>query len=810
MPPQVQLTADRGLCLQQSAEMHNKTEKKRIIHFSRWLSAILIVALATVLFAPSIINWQINRILKDLMPEGDVAELRLSHVGIYRSEFSLIVHDDKLPENFSVRLDSGLLEYHPLRLLSRQIDSIRISGLTVRLIATNGVLNVPAADLFAKEGESEPFTLESIRSLPVKVSRVQIDGGIVAKTADELIVVPLYVTAKANEGRQWDSISGHATLMLASNRLSLDMECDIQKQTASATVDGVFSSFSLPYSLRRLIPDFLYGINANTEAAANVRFNGAKLAEFEVHTQLDASAYTASGPIALRPEIKASGDASRFSVSVTGIRSDASGFPVTFNATNILCDVSAGTVDGTAYIGISSNTPLAIAFGYATNSFHAATKPGDTANSGSLRVGDVAFDYTAPSTALKATFEEGALRADLSVGIPYVSYTAADTAATNFILKADAAGGLGTITASAEASADLVFRDMEVANISAIGRLPKAGPFVYEGNIAAIGATLKFGGDIAPSDRGGIRATNYIAMAEQPLDLTTIQKLIPELDGVEIKTKAKVSGGYFFEGGKSGGAVHLVLSEGAVDWPEKRFSASDIRLSFSLPKLPELTSDSQMLRFKNLKYRRAEVESGRLVFRMHSPTVWFLDNLNLDWCGGKVRGESTRLSPENRRTRITLHADRINVSKLLHQIGIGMDSGGAGEISGTIPVVISREDGVVFRDAFLYSTPGEKGHIELAPSKAVLDAAEESVSTSLAVDALRSFDYSWMRIGLNTEGEVLTAKLQMDGKPANKLYYSVGRDGIVKSSQPVRFQGIVLDASFNIPLAETLSLITNE
>ena len=774
------------------------------------MSAISLITLAVVLFAPPLITWQINRILENIIPEGESAEFRLSHAGLYRSDISLVFHDEMLPGDFSFRLDSCVLEYHPLRLLSGQIDSIRASGLTVRVIATNGVLNVPGADLFAKHGESGPFTLESIRSLPVKVSRLQIDGGIVAKTTDELIVIPFYMTAVANEGRQWDSISGNATVMLASNRLSLEMACDIQRQTISATLDGVLSSYSLPYEIRRAMPESLYGLNANLKAAADAEFDGAKLVAFDASALCDASAYTPSGPIALRPSIEASGDASCLIASVTGLRSDAPGFPVTLDATNIVCDFAARKVDGTAYVEISTNAPIAIAFGYATNRFHAATAPGATANSGSLRIGSTALDYADISAELDAALKERALRADLSVEIPSVSYTAADTAATNFILKASAEGSPGSITATVEAGADVAFRGMDVARVSASGRLPPGGPFAYKGNVTVLGAALEFGGDIAPAARGGIRATNYLAMSEQPLDLAILSDLIPELEGLKINADARAAGGYSFEGGKSGGAIGFVLSNGTVEWPEKRFSASDIRLTFALPKLPVLTSDSQVLRFKNLKYGRLELESGRMGFRMYSPTVWFMDNLYLDWCGGKVRGESTRLSPENRRTRITLHADRLNLPVLLHQIGIGVDSGGAGQISGTIPVVVSREDGVVFRDAYLYSTPGEEGRIELSPSRAVLDAAEESVNTSLAVDALRSFDYSWMRIGLNTEGETLTAKLQMDGKPANKLYYSVGRDGIVKSSQPVKFQGIILDASFNIPLTETLSLITIE
>ena len=47
----------------------------------------------------------------------------------------------------------------------------------------------------------------------------------------------------------------------------------------------------------------------------------------------------------------------------------------------------------------------------------------------------------------------------------------------------------------------------------------------------------------------------------------------------------------------------------------------------------------------------------------------------------------------------------------------------------------------------------------------------------------------------------------MDGKPTNKLFYFVGEKGIVKSKNATHFEGIVLDATFKIPIQDTLSLV---
>lgn len=67
-------------------------------------------------------------------------------------------------------------------------------------------------------------------------------------------------------------------------------------------------------------------------------------------------------------------------------------------------------------------------------------------------------------------------------------------------------------------------------------------------------------------------------------------------------------------------------------------------------------------------------------------------------------------------------------------------------------------------------------------------------------DALRNFEYSWARVQMQTEDGSLKLQLQLNGKPAAPLYYSYGKDGIVKSSVPHVFQGIRLDVNLNVPL----------
>ena len=59
---------------------------------------------------------------------------------------------------------------------------------------------------------------------------------------------------------------------------------------------------------------------------------------------------------------------------------------------------------------------------------------------------------------------------------------------------------------------------------------------------------------------------------------------------------------------------------------------------------------------------------------------------------------------------------------------------------------------------------------------------------------------------LNSEGEDLLLKFEMDGRPSNKLNYSVSGGEIVRSRNASKFEGLVLDTNFRIPLNALISI----
>ena len=79
----------------------------------------------------------------------------------------------------------------------------------------------------------------------------------------------------------------------------------------------------------------------------------------------------------------------------------------------------------------------------------------------------------------------------------------------------------------------------------------------------------------------------------------------------------------------------------------------------------------------------------------------------------------------------------------------------------------------------------------------------------LAVEALKSYEYTWAKLGIDTEGENLRLNLQFDGRPTGPLPFVYQKEfgGFVRVSADHPgsvFQGIRLDVNFRLPLDQLL------
>ena len=240
----------------------------------------------------------------------------------------------------------------------------------------------------------------------------------------------------------------------------------------------------------------------------------------------------------------------------------------------------------------------------------------------------------------------------------------------------------------------------------------------------------------------------------------------------------------------------------------RKLKLTDAALRFSLPNLPELESAAgQRFRFKAFQFDNLKFDSGRVNFRMETPKTWYLEGATFNWCGGKIRIGSVKIAPETERFSTVMYCDRVRLGQLLAQFGIGADAGDNAALNGTIPVSI-RNGRIIFRNGFLYSTPGETGILKLVPNATVNAMGQSSVEMSFALSALKDFQYQWVKLTMNTVNDDLKLKFQVDGRPSGPLPFSIDPDSgrPVKTQGTNRFQGIPLDVNVTIPLTKSLEL----
>lgn len=325
-----------------------------------------------------------------------------------------------------------------------------------------------------------------------------------------------------------------------------------------------------------------------------------------------------------------------------------------------------------------------------------------------------------------------------------------------------------------------------------------------QGEADLLGLRISLQGMLNRDAEGRLQGTAEMLLPSQPLpaDLPWAEWL-PTWADLQLSgtVEAELHGNW--RGDKGTGRLKVQLDQVDAVSAARKAALRGGRLTLELPRLPELaTGGSQRLACRELKFGNLELGSGFVQFRVDNARLAYVESLRFNWCDGILRTGSIRLSPESERLIITLYGDRLRLPAMLSQFGLGRAEG-EGRISGSLPLVISR-DNVRFRDAFLYSTPGETGQLRLQPSEPVSRTAAASDQMQLALEALSDFSFNWVRLTLDTDAENLQLSLKVDGKPNQRLHFRPQGAGFVKSEVANEFQGLALNLNVSVPLQEFL------
>jgi len=215
------------------------------------------------------------------------------------------------------------------------------------------------------------------------------------------------------------------------------------------------------------------------------------------------------------------------------------------------------------------------------------------------------------------------------------------------------------------------------------------------------------------------------------------------------------------------------------------------------------SAPEQLLTVDHLSLGNLKLDDIRLHYQLEPDSAFFLEGLELNWCEGRVSLYNARFRPETTEVSVQLFCDRLSLEQVLAACGV-KDVSAGGELNGRMPVRWTA-DGLSIDRGFLFTTPGRSGTFSFGTAKVaegiLPPGSLEQGQVGLVTAALAEFNYDWITLTLNSEGENLLVVVEMAGTPANILPYEYdsGTGTYVKTAlRPGR--GIRQTMRFNLNL----------
>ena len=876
-----------------------KTRTRTLVWPLAILSLILAAALAAALATPSIVENQVNSILKTLITNG-AADMQIRSIGLSETNLACSLKDAQGKKIGAI--GSLTLKYSVFGLLSKKIKSLEIENADILLNLDPETMSVslPLYDLVKQKLEnntpSAPNTKNehgtSLNSkIPFALEKAAVSGNLVVLSGDgEMTFIPYSLTASADTEKGWDVIAYTSTCAFSTNRISANGVFNNTSQTVTADISVKFATSALPRDIRTNVLPRAFRANLELDGKLNFSLKDTILTpesrlSAKMHTAFRTGKFKSASDsiIEISPD-----DKGGLELKIDKLSAIYDNLPLSIENIDVRTDSKLTLIDGSfntkaggsfstdSHFKITKNSEKAFDF-----TFTSKSAPEQSLEYASLmfELSDMTFDAEGsfgesgkpPVWAARlaaqnikgineaASFEAKSLSglfsgtgtdAEARIAIGSVTAESAGAIYKTDNMTLDAAFKENKLAATLRSAAgNAVMGKFEAALKDISYEIPLALPApekdapegyinvaqgLYNGKrIAAFNGKVKFEKNVfsldstltafanhaniiltaAPFDSQGFKLNAAIDIPKQPLTVTAeLEELMPQFKKLRLEGFVEMNANYAFsQDAPHTGSLALKIDGAAFTMPEMKLSGNGINLEFTIPRLAEMASaPERKLSFKNIQFDEIKFSDGDIRFRMESPTSYRLENAVLSWCGGRVRTNSTSFTAGQKEYAATLYCDRLQLSELLRQTGVGKLSG-EGRVSGSIPVKFSLEE-IAFDDAFLYSTPGETGTIKGELNESAAGGTGSSVELAIAREAMKDFSYSWVKLGLNTDKaapENLKMTLQLDGKPKNDLYFKYDeKTGIFKPSDiPCRFQGIRLDVNINLKLDKTMKLI---
>lgn len=287
---------------------------------------------------------------------------------------------------------------------------------------------------------------------------------------------------------------------------------------------------------------------------------------------------------------------------------------------------------------------------------------------------------------------------------------------------------------------------------------------------------------------------------------------LPPLTGIVVDGAFECKGDVWVGAGIVKSALQIKLYDARLEYEEKGFSIEGLNVSLAIPDLFKMRSDPQQrLTFTKVSLGKLTAANGKLEFQVESPQTVLIEKSEFEWAQGRIYTPAFRITAGKHEYEFSVFCDRLKLANLLEQFGVD-DAEGEGTVNGLIPLAFS-DGGLRFGNGFLYSTPGEEGTIRVREADVLTAGIPKNTPQFAQVDfalaALRSFNYKWVKVEMDTEEEDLVLRMKFDGMPEKPLPFKYNKNIgqfvriDAKTTQGI-YQPIRLDVNFRLPLNRIL------
>ncbi len=306
---------------------------------------------------------------------------------------------------------------------------------------------------------------------------------------------------------------------------------------------------------------------------------------------------------------------------------------------------------------------------------------------------------------------------------------------------------------------------------------------------------VSFKGSYAPLIQGRLQADFLVAPAVLPAK-TRLQALHPLLQGMEGSGRFAAKGTLWAADGKAGGGASLEIVDGDLDHAGEGIVLRGLQTGIRLDSLFDLiTAPAQRLIFKELRWQGNTLRDGEVAFRGEGGGTLFIESGRFIWNRGVITLDPLRLGPGAAAIQLTFRCRDVDLADMLNALAGSKIVSSDARLSGVIPVKVVNGS-PVFLDGYLDTASGISGRLQISKPEAI------SGGQLLVEEAIRDFNYNWIKVRLSSSNDRLNLVVSIDGAPAGKLplRYDQKKKDFVRDSpgkRHVELKGLQLDIRFN-------------